>query len=306
MGTIASLRAFRQPVIRLWRNFSNEVYELRACIETYQLYKSALRSVDRKLTRTERAIEYMFTSPASPQVAPEVHSQGITAATQRQRRGRPAIGRQAYETAMAHTISIVGGRQLEATCALCREPMAPTQALRAFPCLHALHHSCADGLFLHGQESRQWVRCPECRYQLHPDDTGRQMLRQALANSMAAPSPMIQVPALSEGSDVLGVAPAQNGTTRTPEEVEDLAIRAAERVTELKEEAARVFSQLAETADAVAIGRIRARRFLAEFDTTLSRSRGDLGLQLQFSSYSRIGHREMRAIEEVPITVYVD
>ena len=117
---------------------------------------------------------------------------------------------------------------------------------------------------------------------------------------------MIQVPALSEGSDVLGVAPAQNGATRTPEEVEHLAIRAAERVTELKEEAARVFSQLAETADAVAIGRIRARRFLTEFDTTLSRSRGDLGLQLQFSSYSRIGHREMRAIEEVPITVYVD
>ena len=132
------------------------------------------------------------------------------------------------------------------------------------------------------------------------------MLRQALANSTAAPSPMIRVPALSEGSDVLGVAPAQNGTTRTPEEVEDLAIRAAERVTELKEEAARVFSQLAETADAVAIGRIRARRFLTEFDTTLSRSRGDLGLQLQFSSYSRIGHREMRAIEEVPIAVYVD
>ena len=117
---------------------------------------------------------------------------------------------------------------------------------------------------------------------------------------------MVQVPALCEGSEVLGVAPAQNGTTRTPEEVEDLAIRAAERVTELKEEAARVFSQLAETADAVAVGRMRARRLLTQFDTTLSRSRGDLGLQLQFSSYSRIGHREMRAIEEVPITVYVD
>ena len=83
MGTIASLRAFRQPVIRLWRNFSNEVYELRACIETYQLYKTASSAVDRKLTRTERAIEYMFTSPASPQVAPDVRSQGTAAATQR-------------------------------------------------------------------------------------------------------------------------------------------------------------------------------------------------------------------------------
>ena len=107
-------------------------------------------------------------------------------------------------------------------------------------------------------------------------------------------------------SEVLGVAPAQGGATRTPEEVEQLAIRAAERVTELKEEATRIFTQLAETADAVAIGRIRARRFLTEFDTTLSRSRGDAGLQLQFASYSRIGHREMRDIEEVPITVYVD
>ena len=102
------------------------------------------------------------------------------------------------------------------------------------------------------------------------------------------------------------MAPAQGGATRTPEEVEELAIRAAERVTELKEEATRVFTQLAETADAVAIGRIRARRFLTEFDTILGRSRGDLGLQLQFSSYSRIGHREMRAIEEVPLTMYVD
>ena len=79
------------------------------------------------------------------------------------------------------------------------------------------------------------------------------MLRQALANSMAAPSPMIQVPALTEGSEVLGVAPAQGGATRTPEEVEQLAVRAAERVTELKEEATRVSTQLAETADAVAI-----------------------------------------------------
>ena len=200
MGTIASLRAFRQPGIRLWRSFSNEVYELRACIDAYQLSKSAMNAVDHVLTRTERAIEYMFTSPASPRVAPDVRSQGIAAATQRQRRGRPAIGRQAYDAAAAHTIPIVGGRQLEATCALCREAMAPTQAVRAVPCLHALHHSCADGLFLHGQESRQWVRCPECRYQLHPDDTGRQMLQRALANSTAAPSPMVQVPALCERS----------------------------------------------------------------------------------------------------------
>ena len=148
MGTIASLRAFRQPVIRLRRNISNEVYELRACVETYQLYKSAMNAVDRALARTERAIEYMFTSPPSPQVAPGVRSQGIAAATQRQRRGRPATGRQAYDAAMAHTIPIVGGRQLEATCALCREVMAPTQALRAFPCLHALHHSCADWALL--------------------------------------------------------------------------------------------------------------------------------------------------------------
>ena len=137
--------------------------------------------------------------------------------------------------------SPLGGRQHEATCALCREPMASTQALRTFPCLHALHHSCADGLFLHGQESRQWVRCPECRYQLHPDDTGRQMLRRALASSMAAPSPMIQVPALTEGSEVLGAASAQGGATRTPEEVEQLAIQAAERVTQLREELARGF-----------------------------------------------------------------
>ena len=91
-----------------------------------------------------------------------------------------------------------------------------------------------------------------------------------------------------------------------PEEVEELAIRAAERVTELKEEATRIFTQLAETADAVALGRIRARRFLTEFDTTLSRSRGNTGLQLQFASYSRIGRREMLNIEAVPITVYVD
>ena len=117
---------------------------------------------------------------------------------------------------------------------------------------------------------------------------------------------MIQVPALTEGSEVLGVPPVPEGANRTPEEVEQLAIQAAERVTQLREELARVFSQLAETADAVAMGRIRARRFLAEFDTTLSRSRGDTGLQLQFASYSRIGHREMRDIEAVPITVYAD
>ena len=132
------------------------------------------------------------------------------------------------------------------------------------------------------------------------------MLRQALASSMAAPSPMIQVPALSEGSEVLGVAPAQGGATRTPEEVEQLDIQAAEKVTQLREESTRVFTQLAETANAVALGRIRARRFLAEFDATLSRSRGNTGLQLQFASYSRIGRREMLNIEAVPITVYVD
>ena len=282
------------------------MYELRALIDTYLLYKTALRLADRKLKKTERAIEYMFTSPARPQPAPEVHSQGITAASQRQRRGNPATGRQAYETAMARTLAIVGGRQQEATCALCRDPIVATQALRTFPCLHALHHSCADGLFLHAQESRRWVRCPECRYQLHPEDTGRQMLRRALSSSMAAPSPMIQVPALTEGSEVLGVAPAQEGATRTPEEVGQLAIQAAEKVTQLRGELTRVFSQLAETANAVALGRIRARRFLTEFDTTLSRSRGNTGLQLQFASYSRIGHREMLKIEAVPIAVYVD
>ena len=116
---------------------------------------------------------------------------------------------------------------------------------------------------------------------------------------------MIQVPALAEGSEVLGVSPAPEGATRTPEEVEQLAIQAAEKVTQLREEATRVYSQLAETANAVALGRIRARRFLTEFDTTLSRSRGNTGLQLQFASYSRIGHREMLKIKAVPITVYV-
>ena len=79
-GTTSCLRAFRQPVIRLWRNFSNEVYELRALVDAYLLYKAALNLADRKLKKTERAIERMFTSPASPQPAPAVHSQGITAA----------------------------------------------------------------------------------------------------------------------------------------------------------------------------------------------------------------------------------
>ena len=132
------------------------------------------------------------------------------------------------------------------------------------------------------------------------------MLRRALASSMAAPSPMIQVPALTEGSEVLGVASARGGASRTPEEVEQLASQAAEKVTQLREESTRVFTQLAETANAVALGRIRARRFLTEFDTTLSRSRGNTGLQLQFAPYSRIGRREMLNIEAVPITVYVD
>ena len=282
------------------------MYELRALVDTYMLYKSALTLADRKLKKTERAIERMFTSPASPQPVPAVQPQGITAASQRQRRGNPATGRQAYETAMAHTLAIVGGRQQEDTCALCRDPITATQALRTFPCLHALHHNCAVDLFLHAQESRRWARCPECRYQLHPEDTGRQMLRQALASSLSAPSPMIQVPALTEGSEVLGVPPVPEGANRTPEEVEQLAIRAAEKATQLREEATRLCTQLGETASAVALGRIRARRFLTDFDTVLSRSRGNTGLQHQFASYSRLGHREMLQLEAIPVTVYVD
>ena len=116
---------------------------------------------------------------------------------------------------------------------------------------------------------------------------------------------MIQVPALTEGSEVLGVPSVPEGANRTPEEVEQLAIQAAEKVTQLREEATRLYAQLGDAASAVALGKIRARRFLTEFDTVLSRSRGNTGLQLQFASYSRLGHREMLKLEAIPITVYV-
>ena len=117
---------------------------------------------------------------------------------------------------------------------------------------------------------------------------------------------MVQVPALTEGSELLGVPAAPEGANRTPEEVEQLAIQAAEKVTQLREEAARLYAQLSDTANAVALGKIRARRFLTEFDTVLSRSRGNPGLQLQFASYSRLGHREMLKLESVQILVCVD
>ena len=118
---------------------------------------------------------------------------------------------------------------------------------------------------------------------------------------------MVQVPALTEGSELLGVPAVPEGANRTPEEVEQLAIQAAEKVTQLREEeAARLYAQLSDTANAVALGKIRARRFLTEFDTVLSRSRGNTGLQLQYSSYSRLGHREMLKLESVQILVYVD
>ena len=97
-----------------------------------------------------------------------------------------------------------------------------------------------------------------------------------------------------------------NPTCTDLEEVEQLAIKAAERVAELKEQAAQVLAKLTETADAVAMGRLRARRLLSQFDTTLSRSTGDQGLHLRFASYSRIGHREMRALAEVQVAVFVD
>ena len=207
---------------------------------------------------------------------------------------------------MAHTLASVGGRQQEDTCALCREPIGATQALRTFPCLHALHHSCALDLFLHHRESRQWVRCPECRYQLHPDDTGRQMLRRAVASSMSAPSPMVQVPALTEGSELLGVPAVPEGTNRTPEEVEQLAIQAAEKLTQLREKAIRLYAQLSNNVNAVAARKIRARGFLTEFDASRSRSRGNTRLQLQCATCSRLGHREMLKLESVQILVYVD
>ena len=123
---------------------------------------------------------------------------------------------------------------------------------------------------------------------------------------MSALSPRVQVPALTEGSAVLGVPAVPEGTNRTPEEVEQLAIQAAEKVTQLREKAIRLYAQLSDTANAVALGKIRARRFLTEFDTVLSRSRGNTGLQLQYSSYSRLGHREMLKLESVQILVYVD
>ena len=117
---------------------------------------------------------------------------------------------------------------------------------------------------------------------------------------------MVQVPALTEGSELLGVPAVPEGANRTYAEVEQLAMQAAEKVTQLREEAARLYAQLSDTANAVALGKIRARRFLTEFDTVLSRSRGNTGLQLQYSSYSRLGHREMLKLESVQILVYVD
>ena len=184
------------------------------------------------------------------------------------------------------------------------------QALRTFPCLHSLHHNCALDLFLHHQESKRWVRCPKCRYQLHPEDTGRQMMKRALASSLTAPSPVAQVPALTEGSGTLGVPAVPAGTNRTYAEVEDLAIRTAERVTQLRVEAARLYTQLSDTVHAVALGKIRARRYLSEFDSVRSRIRGNTESQtraaLQYSTFSRLGHTEMLKIESVQIVVHVD
>ena len=307
----AGLGAFRRPLVRQWRNFCNEVYELKNLIESYLRYRDALARTDRKLRRTERAIEHMFTSLISREAPPPpVPPQEASAAPQQQRRRHPTTGRQAYETAMAHTLAIVGGRQQEDTCALCREAIGAMQALRTFPCLHSLHHNCALDLFLHHQESKRWVRCPRCRYQLHPEDTGRQMMQRALASSLTAPSPVAQVPALTEGSGTLGVPAVPAGTNRTFAEVEDLAMRTAERVTQLRVETDRLYTQLCDTVHAIDLGKTRARRYLCGFDSVRNQihSSSDPQAQaaLQYSTFSHMAHVEMHKIDSVLIAVQVD
>ena len=136
------------------------------------------------------------------------------------------------------------------------------------------------------------------------------MMKRALTSSLTAPSPMAQVPALTEGSETLGVPAVPAGTNRTYAEVEELAIHTAERVTQLRVEAARLYTQLSDTVHAVALGKIRARRYLCDFDSVRSRIRGSTESQtratLQYSTFSHLAHTEMHRIESVQIVVQVD
>ena len=143
------------------------------------------------------------------------------------------------------------------------------------------------------------IPAPPGRYRLPDVSPSRSQLH-------VTPSPRVQVPALTEGSAVLGVPAVPEGTNRTPEEVEQLAIQAAEKVTQLREKAIRLYAQLSNTVNAVAAGKIRARGFLTEFDASRSRSCGNTRLQLQCATCSRLGHREMVKCETVQISARMD
>ena len=121
---------------------------------------------------------------------------------------------------------------------------------------------------------------------------------------------MVQVPALTEGSETLGVPAVPAGANRTYAEVEELAIHTAERVTQLRVETDRLYTQLCDTVHAIALGKTRARRYLCGFDSVRSRIHGSTGPQaqsaLEYSTFSMMAHVEMHKIDSVQIVVQVD
>ena len=95
-----------------------------------------------------------------------------------------------------------------------------------------MSETCAAGLFLHEASGRNWMCCPVCRYQHHPDDTGSRMLERAMEQSRQTPSPMAEVPAIRECSAIFAIPRLAEGTTRSPDEVGNLALAAAKQATE--------------------------------------------------------------------------
>ena len=83
-------------------------------------------------------------------------------------------------------------------------------------------------------------------------------------------------------------------------------LEAAEQATKLWGQAAKLQTRLAEFADSVSMGELRARRFLAQFDMLWRRSTGGRDLNPRYVAYSVHAHREMEAFEAVNVTVFVD
>ena len=253
----------------LWGVFAVEIRNLQQNLRDHRRNMQLLRQSAQSLEMTEEAMAQMFAVPcvagSRTDARPLLGSRAAASAptpVQPRATSSPVSPRHSYRIAINTTAVLAQGQPVATICSWCTDDLLPGQATRLFPCHHALHESCAIDLFMHEAASYNWTRCPTCRYQLHPGDTGDDMAQRVMAQSQAT-AYMAQVPAATIGSVVLSIPPVPEGQQRSPEEVEEMALRAVSQASQLREHLATAQSLVDTSSATIARLKGRATRGLA-------------------------------------------